>query len=159
MNNWYAKIFQETDDIRQLSIICQACEYYEKKLPTGFDNVKPPKGPINALSSKIPSYATENLSIIGDLNIMLKHLENQESIARTQRTQYYMEHYQRKLSETVAKAYADSDQQVQAVRTIRFRVASVMEQFMAISRGLEYMHYQIGNIGKMRVAGIEDAEF
>lgn len=158
MAKWYRRVFNETDPTRQLSIICDACEAYELEYDAALASVKPPRGRLAEIESKIPGLAAENLSRIGDLEIMLKHLENMEMVAKKNRTTYYMEHYQRKLSETVAAKYAEADDDVQAIRLIRFRVGSVSSQFEAVSRGLEYLHFQLTNITKLKVAGMDDAE-
>lgn len=159
MARWYRRIFAETDANRQLALICDACEAYEAEYPDALESIKPPTGKMAVMEMKIAGLAAENMARCGDLDIMLQHLENMESVARKKRQEYYMDHYQRKLSESVAKTYADADDEVQAIRSIRFRVGSVSAQFDAISRGLEYMHYQISNLNKLKCAGLDDAEF
>lgn len=159
MAQWYRRIFKEIDPTRQLALICDACEAYEAEYASALEDIKPPKGRMAVMEMKIPGLAAENMARVGDLDIMLQHLENMESVARKKRQEYYMEHYQRKLSESVAKAYADADDEVQAIRLIRFRVGSVSAQFDSISRGLEYMHFQITNLVKLKIAGLDDTEF
>jgi hypothetical protein len=157
MSKWYRRVFQETDPTQQLVIICQACEQYEAEFEQANSAIRP-KGRLTEIESKIPGLAAENMARIGDLNIIIKHLENMEAVAKKERTVYYMEHYQRKLSETIAGKYAEADDQVQSIRLIRYRVGSVASQFDAISRGLEYMHFQLSNITKLKCAGLDDAE-
>ncbi len=157
--HWYRRVFQETDPSLQLKIICDACAAYEDAYDTAKECVKPPKGLITKMEMMIPGLAAENLARLRDLEIILQHIENMENVKKIQRTQYYMEHYQRKLTETVAKSYADVDDEVQAIRTIRFRVGSAISDYESIGRGLEYMHFQLSNLTKLRVAGLEDSEF
>lgn len=157
--NWYRQVFLETDETRQLAIISDACAYYEDQYPAALETIKEPEGLIVKLESKLPGLAAENEMRVRDLEVMLKHLENMENCARKRRFQYYMEHYNRNIKETTAKIYAEADDEVQTIRAIRYRVASVSNMFVAISKGLEYMHYQLSNITRLRAAGLEDAEF
>lgn len=157
--HFYRRVFLATDEVSQLGIIAQACTHYEDQYEEALNFVKNPSGLLVKIESMIPGVAAENEARVRDLEIMLKHLENMESVARKKKTQYYMEHYQRSLSETTATRYADADDEVQNIRAIRYRVASVSNLFTAISKGLEYMHFQLSNITKLRVVGIEDAEF
>lgn len=156
--NWYRRVFKEADPIRQLIIVTDACAHYEAEYDEAMDFVNNPSGLITRIESQIPGMAAQNEARVCDLEIMLKHLENMENCARKRRQQFYMENYQRTLSETTASKYADADDEVQDIRAIRYRVASVANMFSAVSKGLEYMHFQLSNITKLRVAGLEDSE-
>lgn len=156
---WYRRVFLETDETKQLAIISDACSHYEEQATESFGLIKEPEGLIVKMESKLPGLAAQNEMCLRDLEVILKHLENMENCVRKRRFQYYMEHYNRLLKETTAKIYAEADDEVQAIRAIRFRVSSVSNMFVSISKGLEYMHYQLSNITRLRVAGLEDAEF
>lgn len=158
MRRWYTRVFNETDPIKQLAIIADACVAYEAEYDEARAELDPPSGLLTRIESRLPGLAADNMSRIGDLNSMLKHLENMEAVAKKVETEKLMSTYQRALSETVAGKYADAHDSVQGIRAIRFRLGSISALYDGISRGLEYMHFQLTNITKLKVAGLDDAE-
>ena len=107
----------------------------------------------------MPGLAAENFSRLQDLEIILQHVTNMEDRVLMNKAKYYKENYQRDLSDRMAEKYADVHDDVQVIRLIRFRVAGVRNQFLAVSKGMEYMHFQLTNITKLRCAGLDDATF
>ncbi len=156
---YYRRIFSETDEGKQLALIVDACEGHEAHLPALNAELKPPSGKIETVEARLPGLAAENFSRLQDLEIILQHVENMEDRVLMNKAKYYKESYQRDLSDRMAEKYADVHDDVQNIRMIRFRVAGVRNQFLAVSKGLEYMHFQLTNITKLRCAGLDDATF
>lgn len=156
----YKKIFREPDEGKQLQLIVDACEYYENTLSTVMKDYKAPlEGKIAIAQSRMAGLVTENYSCLQDLEIILQHITTLEDKRLINRAKYFKESYPRDLSDRMAEKYADAHDDVQDVRLIRHYVAHVRNQYLAISKGLEVMHYQIGNVTKLRCAGLDDAEF
>jgi hypothetical protein len=156
---WYRRVFDETDDLKQLDIVVHACLYYEAMVPDAKAFLSPPDGLITKVAMMMPGITAENYSRMTDLEIMLEHVTNYENRVKGQKVIWYLEHYQRALSDTQAKNYADVSDEVQAIRSIRNRVASVRNEFLGISKGLEVMHFQLSNVTKLKAVGLEDATF
>lgn len=155
----YRRIFRETDETKQLSLIVTACEAYEDKLVSALNETKPPTGRIETVESRLPGITAENYSRLQDLEIMLQHITDMEDRCLMNKAKYYKENYPRDLSDRMAEKYADAHDDVQAIRAIRRYVAHVRNQFLAVNKGLEVMHYQLTNITKLRAAGLDDATF
>ncbi len=156
---YYRRIFREPDEIKQLALIVDACEKYEDLLPSAFAETKPPSGRIEAAQSRMAGITAENYSRLQDLEIILQHVTNLEDRRLMAKAKYYKESYQRDLTDRMAEKYADVHDDVQEVRAIRHYVAHVRNQYLAVFKGLEVMHFQIGNVTKLRTAGLDDATF
>lgn len=156
---FYRRIFSETDEVKQLELIVEACEVHENTLPSFNAELKPPSGRIEAVASRLPGIAADSYATLQDLEIILQHITNMEDKRLMEKAKYYSENYQRTLSDRMAEKYADVHDTVYEIRQIRFRVAGVRNQFLAISKGLEYMHFQISNVVKLRCAGLDDSTF
>ena len=57
-----------------------------------------------------------------------------------------------------AEKYADGEQEVVAISELINQVAYTRNQYLGITKGFEIKHFQLTNIIKLRVAGMEDAE-
>lgn len=68
----------------------------------------------------------------------------------------YLEHYARQLSDRVAQQYAETDEEVLTIRMLINEVSYRSRNFTGITKGLEFAHYQLSNLTKLVVAGIED---
>lgn len=156
----YRRIFRERDEMKQLAMIAEACERYEEQLPDALAELEHPQGKrIETVASRLAGISAQNYSRLQDLEIMLQHTTDFEDRTIKQKMQYYKEHYQRDLSDRLAEKYADFHEDVMVIRKIRFYVASIRNQYLAVSKGLEVMHFQISNVTKLRAVGLDDATF
>lgn len=156
---YYRRIFRETDEAKQLVLIVDACEKYLDELPAAMAETKPASGRIETAQNRMAGITAENYSRLQDLEIMLTHVTNIEDRVLMNKAKYYKENYQRDLTDRMAEKYADVHDDVQEVRSIRTYVAYVRNQYLAVMKGLEVMHYQIGNLTKLRAVGLDDATF
>ena len=113
---------------------------------------------IESIGGTIPGMSAHRFAQLQDIEAIIEHLETREKRKLVEKMRHYLEHYQRTLSDKVAKDYAEASDEVQLIRSVRQRVAYVRNLFMGIMKGLEYLHYQITNVTKLRCAGLEDAE-
>lgn len=114
-------------------------------------------GPIERLSSKIAGMTEQRFGQLQEIEAILSYLEQREVRTKTEKTKHYMEHYQRTLTESVARTYADAHDDVQDIRAVSQQVAYVRNLFLGVMKGLECLHYQISNVAKLKCAGLEDA--
>lgn len=153
MSGWYDKITADPDDHTPL-IDCFA--YYEKQLVearTDLDVV----GRIEVMAKKLPGMAEYRFNQLQELEAILKYLNIRMDKVRGQRFRFYMEKYDRELKSTEADKFAAGDDAVIDLALLINHVALLRNKFLGISKGIEYLHYQISNIIKLRIAGIEDA--
>ena len=157
MKRWYPRIFsigqhQDAD----LFMCLDAADAYEEVYEVARSDLIV-DGRIEAISARLPGLSEQRFAQLQDIESILEYLETRSRVKMVEKTKYYMEHYQRTLSDRVAKDYAEVSTEVQTVNHVLQRVAYVRNLFLGISKGFEYMQYQISNVTKLRCAGLEDA--
>ena len=70
----------------------------------------------------------------------------------------YLENYNRALSSRDAEKYVDREDDVVDMDKIINDFALIRNQWLGITKGLDQKQWQITNIVKLRVAGMEDAD-
>jgi len=84
------------------------------------------------------------------LNIELRRIRSKTFIK-------YFEHYNRALNSREAEKYVDGEKDVLDYQKLINDFALVRNQWLGITKGLDQKQWQITNIVKLRVAGMEDA--
>lgn len=116
------------------------------------------EGRIETLAMRLPGLMEYRFSQLQDIEAILEYLETRQKKAMADKTRYYLEHYQRTLSDRVAREYAEASDEVQLILSVKHRVVVVRNLFLGITKGLETMHFQTSNVTKLKCAGFEDAE-
>jgi hypothetical protein len=112
---------------------------------------------VEEISARIPGLAERNWGLYQECDAILKYIEIQIDRAQGRARKNYIEHYNRDLNANQVEKYAAADDKVLAYRAIAIEVGLVRGKFTALSKNIEMAHFQIGNLTKLRVAGIEDA--
>ena len=153
MAGWYSRI---TEDPTDLTPLVECFAYYEKQLEEArieLDVV----GRIELIAKKLPGMAEYRYNQLQELEAILKFLNIRLDKVKGARFRFYMEKYDRTLSATEANKYADGDDQVIDLALLINQIAMLRNKYLGVSKGIEMLNYQISNIVRMRVAGIEDA--
>ena len=90
-------------------------------------------------------------AILEYLNIELRRL-------RSKTFRKFLENYNRALSSNDATKYVDGEDDVVDMTKIINDFALIRNQWLSITKGLDQKQWQITNIVKLRVAGMEDAD-
>ncbi len=105
----------------------------------------------------LPQVVDQRFCQLQEIEAIMRYLEIREQQKVAERRRHYVEHYNRNLSERMAEKFAMGDDVVVDLALLRNEVALVRNKYVSLTKGLEYLHYQISNITKLRVAGVEDA--
>jgi hypothetical protein len=151
---YYSKIVQNPDDY---SHVADALEYFDAELDKASAELNP-HGRIEEIARSLPGIVEFRFGQLQEIEAIMNYLERKEDKVKGDIKRNYLENYNRAISERLADQYASIEKEVLNIRQIREEVSLVRNKFLAISKGLEYLHFQITNIVKLRVAGIEDAE-
>jgi hypothetical protein len=68
----------------------------------------------------------------------------------------YLEHYERALSSRDVDKYVDGEQSVLDLQGLINEIAFVRNKYHGLMKALEAKQFQINNVIKLRVAGLED---
>lgn len=153
---WYRKISADPND---LSPIPDAVEWFQEEYEEARKELQIKGQRIDAVAATIPGLIEYRFAQLQELETILKYLEEIEKRKLVEKTKWIMENYPRAISETVAKQYAQAEQEVFDIACVKFEVATVRNNFLALFKGIEAMHYQIKNIVDLRKAGLDDATF
>lgn len=153
MSGWYGRITADPDDLGPL---VECLDHYEAEYKEALGEVKT-KGKIEMISKMLPGWAAYRFAQLQELEAILEYLNIKLRAVKGEKYQFYMEKYARQLTSRDADKYADADKDVLQVALLINQVALVRNKFLAITKGLENLNWQLGNIVKLRVAGIEDA--
>jgi len=69
----------------------------------------------------------------------------------------YLERYQRELTDRSIEKYIDGEDDVVTMATLINEVALVRNKYLALIKGLDVKQFQISNIVRLRIQGMEDA--
>jgi len=153
MSGWYGRITAQPDDLTPL-VECLA--HYEVEHEEALKEVKT-KGKIEMIAKQIPGWSAYRFAQLQELEAILEYLNIKLRKTKGNAYRKYMEKYDRTLTSRDAEKYADAEPEVLDLALLINEVALTRNKFLAIMKGLEYLHFQLGNITKLRVAGIEDA--
>ncbi len=155
---WYRKILSAGKvDQKDLSCAIDASDAYLALYEEARDELTTYQGKLERISSQIAGIAEHRFAQLQELEAILQYLEEREKVVRIEKTKHYMEHYQRTLTERVARDYAEAHDDVQAIRMVIHEVSYVRNLFSGITKSVEYLHFQISNVTKLRCAGVEDS--
>ena len=103
-------------------------------------------------TGNITEYSSEKIS--GE-KIIAANIHNLYSYNDTRK---FLENYQRALTSRDAQAYVDGEPEVVDQTELINQFGLLRNQFLGVLKALEAKQFQINNIVKLRVAGLEDSE-
>ena len=149
--SWYRKVVQDWNHI-------PAClDHFEKELAEARTEVKI-KGNVEKNSTELPAYVELRFSQLQEIEAILEHLNISLRKKRSEYLRKYLESYNKALSSSDAEKYTDGEDEVVGISELINQVAFIRNQFLGITKGFEIKHFQLSNIIKLRVAGMEDAD-
>jgi hypothetical protein len=153
MSGWYGRITADPDNLEPL-IDCLL--HYEQEHEDALKEVKT-KGKIEMIAKMIPGWSAYRFAQLQELEAILEFLNIQLRKVKGAAYRKYMEKYDRTLTSRDAEKYSDAEPEVLDLALLINQVALTRNKFLAIMKGLEVLNWQLSNIVKLRVAGIEDS--
>lgn len=153
---WYRKVSQNTDNA---DVLMAALDYFESEYEIAKSELNVKGKRIEEVARMIPGMVEYRFGQLQEIEAILSLFELNAEKAVSDAKKRYLENYQRNLSDRTAEKYAETDDDVIARKLIIIEVARVRNLFLSITKGLEYLHFQLSNVTRLRQAGIEDATF
>jgi hypothetical protein len=113
------------------------------------------KGSLERAAKEISLEVELRFSQLQVINAVVRHYEIEEEKLRAAAFRKYMENYNRSLSSRDAEKYSAGEDDVVALQHIINEVVLLRNLFVSLTKALETKHFQITNVIKLRVAGIE----
>lgn len=149
MSTWYNKV---VDD---LSEIVNCINFYEQELLDARAECGI-KGSLEKLSSALPGITEYRFYQLQEIEAILEHLNIEYRKERSKVFRTYLEKYNRQLTSRDAEKYVDGEASVISLAQLVNQFSLLRNKYLGIMKGLETKGFQISNIVKLNVAGIED---
>jgi hypothetical protein len=147
---WYSEVS------RDISRIPEAVQYFEDELDKARFEVKI-KGSIERAAAEMPGIVEQRFNQLQELEAILEYLNIELRRLRSSFFKKYLENYQRALSSRDVEKYVDGEADVVDYEKIINEFALIRNKWLGVLKALDQKQWQITNIVKLRVAGMEDA--
>ena len=147
---WYSEIS------RDVSRIPDAVNYFEGELTKARVEVKL-KGNVERAAAEMPGIVEHRFNQLQEIEAILNYLNIELRRLRSSYFKKYLENYQRALSSRDVEKYVDGEADVVDYEKIINEFALLRNKWLGVLKALDQKQWQITNVVKLRVAGMEDA--
>ena len=147
---WYSEVS------RNVSKIPDAVAHFENELTEARMEVKL-KGNVERAAAEMPGIVEHRFNQLQEIEAILHYLNIELRRLRSSYFKKYLENYQRALSSRDVEKYVDGEADVVDYEKIINEFALLRNKWLGLLKGLDQKQWQITNVVKLRVAGMEDA--
>jgi len=147
--SWYAKVSQ---DIAHLP---NCLDHFYQELDQARLEIKV-KGNVERSSAALPGIVEQRFNQLQEIEAILEYLNIELRRIRSKAFKKYLENYQRALSSRDCEKYVEGEADVVDMEKIINEFAMLRNQWLGIIKALDIKQWQLSNIIKLRVAGLED---
>jgi hypothetical protein len=148
--SWYSKVSKD------ISNIPDAVAYYEAELQSARADARI-TGNVEKASAAMPGIVEQRFSQLQEIEAILEYLNIELRRLKSQLFRKYLETYQRALSSRDCEKFVDGEADVVDYEKIINEFALLRNKWLGITKALDIKQWQLSNIIKLRVAGMEDA--
>ena len=147
---WYSEVS------RDVSKIPDAIAHYESELVQARQECKL-VGNVEKSSAAMPGIVEHRFNQLQEIEAILNYLNIELRRLRSSYFKKYLENYQRALSSRDVEKYVDGEADVVDYEKIINEFALMRNKWLGVLKALDQKQWQITNVVKLRVAGMEDA--
>jgi len=147
---WYSEVS------RNIEKIPEAIRFFEEELVAAREEVKF-TGNIERASASMPGTVEHRFNQLQEIEAILEYLNIELRRLRSSFFRQYLENYQRALSSRDVEKYVDGEADVVDYEKIINDFALIRNKWLGVLKALDQKQWQITNVVKLRVAGMEDA--
>ena len=147
---WYSEVS------RDISKIPQAIAYFEDEIVDARKEVKL-VGNVERAAASMPGIVEHRFNQLQEIEAILHYLNIELRRLRSSFFKKYLENYQRALSSRDVEKYVDGEADVVDYEKIINEFALMRNKWLGVLKALDQKQWQITNVVKLRVAGMEDA--
>lgn len=151
MSQWYRKVFAD------ISALPDCISYFEGELGQARAELKM-QGSLERASREMPGIVEYRFNQLQEIEAILQHLNIKLRELRSIKFRQFTEHYNRALTSRDAEKYSDGDPDVVNMDYLVNEFALVRNKFIGLTKAIDSKQFQINNVTKLRVAGMEDAD-
>ncbi len=147
---WYSEVS------RDVSKIPNAIIHFETELGDARKECKL-VGNVERAAASMPGIVEHRFNQLQEIEAILHYLNIELRRLRSSYFKKYLENYQRALSSRDVEKYVDGEADVVDYEKIINEFALMRNKWLGLLKGLDQKQWQITNVVKLRVAGMEDA--
>ena len=148
--NWYTKVSKD------ISLIPECIKHFDAELLQARKECSI-WGNLEKASASMPGVVEHRFNQLQEIEAILEYLNIESKRLRSKTFKKFLENYNRMLSSRDADKYVDGETDVVDLAKIINEFALLRNQWLGITKGLDQKQWQLTNIVKLRVAGMEDA--
>jgi hypothetical protein len=147
---WYTEVS------RDISKIPDAVLFFESELGDARQEVRL-VGNVEKASAQMPGIVEHRFNQLQEIEAILEYLNIELRRLKSYHFRKYLENYARALSSRDVEKYVEGEADVVDYEKIINEFALLRNKWLGITKALDQKQWQITNIVKLRVAGMEDA--
>ena len=147
---WYSEVS------RDINKIPGAIQHFESELNHARGECKL-VGNVEKSAAAMPGIVEHRFNQLQEIEAILNYLNIELRRLRSSFFKKYLENYQRALSSRDVEKYVDGEADVVDYEKIINEFALMRNKWLGLLKGLDQKQWQITNVVKLRVAGMEDA--
>jgi hypothetical protein len=147
---WYNRV------VDNLSEIPTAIDFYNRELSSAQDETRI-RGNVEKNAQELSGIMSYRFDQLQELEAILKFLNIKYDKMRSDHYRRYLERYQRDLTDRSIEKYIDGEDDIVGMAMIINEVSLVRNRYLALIKGLDVKQFQISNIVRLRIVGMEDA--
>jgi len=147
---WYSKVSQD------ISNIPEAIAYFEYELTEARREVKI-VGNIEKAAASMPGIVEHRYNQLQEIEAILEYLNIELRRLKSSHFRKYLENYQRALSSRDCERFVEGEPDVVDFEKIINEFALLRNKWLGITKALDQKQWQITNVVKLRIAGMEDS--
>ena len=147
---WYSQV---ATDLRKLP---DAIDWFQRQLETAWVETKI-VGSVEKNSQELSGIMAYRFGQLQEIEAILKLVNIRYDKMRSDHYRKYLERYQRELTDRSIEKYIDGEDEVVSMCIVINEVALVRNKYLALIKGLDVKQFQLSNIVRLRIQGMEDA--
>jgi len=147
---WYSKICKD------ISYIPDAVEYFNAELQAAKIDARI-AGNIEKAAAGMPGIVEQRFNQLQEIEAILEYLNIELRRLKSSHFRKYLENYQRALSSRDCEKFVEGEVDVVDFEKIINEFALLRNRWLGITKALDQKQWQLTNIVKLRIAGMEDA--
>lgn len=139
-----------------ISFIPEAIDYYNNELVVAKQECCI-SGNLEKNAATMPGIVEHRFNQLQEIEAILEFLNIEHRRLKSQYFRKYLENYQRALSSRECEKFVEGEADVVEFEKVINEFALLRNKWLGITKALDQKQWQITNIVKLRVAGMEDA--
>ena len=140
-----------------MAVLPDMIEYYIRELVEAHTETRI-SGSLEKQSQALPGQVSHRFDQLQEIESVLKYLNVKYDKMRSDHYRRYLERYNRELSDRSIEKYIDGEADIVDMLGVINEVALVRNKYLGIMKGFDAKSYSLGNITRLRIAGMNDAE-